>query len=58
MLKLFHPQDYIHELGDWLSARVESGCLTVEEDPVPGWVQHTHLLAQRLKYLDPVYTTR
>ena len=48
----------MHELGDWVSARVESGSMTVEEDPVPGWVHHTQLLAQRLKYLDPVYTTR
>eukprot|EP00092_Neocalanus_flemingeri_P007473 GFUD01008070.1.p1 GENE.GFUD01008070.1~~GFUD01008070.1.p1 ORF type:complete len:2334 (+),score=842.22 GFUD01008070.1:46-7047(+) len=49
-------QDYARVLADYVTESVASGHV-VEQDTVPGWVGHTAYLAEKLKYLDPVYTT-
>jgi len=49
-------QDYARVLADYVTNTVAAGH-TVEQETVPGWVGHTAYLAEKLKYLDPVYTT-
>merc|ERR1719158_1279922 len=49
-------QDYVRVLGDYVASSVAGGHI-IDHETVPGWVQYTAYLAEKLKYLDPVYTT-
>jgi len=49
-------QDYVRVLGDYVVASVAGGHI-IDQETVPGWVGYTAYLAEKLKYLDPVYTT-
>merc|ERR1712106_827455 len=49
-------QDYVRVLADYVVSSVSGGHV-VEQETVPGWVGYTGYLAEKLKYLDPVYTT-
>merc|ERR1719334_1102971 len=49
-------QDYVRVLGDYIVSSVNTG-QAIDQETVPGWVGYTAFLAEKLKYLDPVYTT-
>ena len=43
-------QDYVRVLAEYVVGSVTGGTM-VEQDTVPGWVQYTAYLAEKLKYL-------
>merc|ERR1719232_2288173 len=49
-------QDYTRVLAEYVTESVSAGH-GIEQVTVPNWVNNTLYLAEKLKYLDPVYTT-